>query len=333
MVCCGTFVASFDSGLFAAGASKAAKEFHVSSEVGNLGTSLYILGFASGPLIWAPASELIGRRWPLCIGMFGCSIFTIAAATAKDIQTLVICRFFGGIFGASPLSIVPAVLADMYGVVYRGVAISLYSLAVFIGPLVSPFIGGFISASYLGWRWTLYIPAIMGFTNTAFLLLFLDETYAPFVLVKKAVKLRERSDNWAIHADQEKLEFDLHKVLRDYFTLPLKMLVTEPILLLVTLYMSFIYGLVYALLGAYPYVFQDTYGMPEGVNGLPIIGIAIGVVLALLFILSQHGSYVKKLQANGNKSVPEWRLFPAIVGGFVFAGGLFWWVNAFIFNF
>lgn len=275
-------------------------------------------------MIWAPSSELIGRRWPLCLGMIGCSIFTIGSATAKDIETLVICRFFAGVFGASPLCVVPAVLADIYTNVHGGVAISFYALTVFGGPFIAPFIGGFISMSYLGWRWTLYIPAIMGFLDVALLILWLPETYHPLILVDKAVVIRRETGNWAVHARQEKLEVDLRDVVRKYFMRPLKLLATEPIVLAVSMYMSFIYALVYGLLEAYPYVFQDIYGMSIGVGGLPFLGLLTGVVLALAFILSQQGSYVKKLAANNNKPIPEWRLLPAIVGAFAFTAGLFW---------
>ncbi|KAF2135256.1 uncharacterized protein K452DRAFT_40791 [Aplosporella prunicola CBS 121167] len=324
IVCFGTFVASFDSALFAAGIKQASAEFNVSNEVGILGTSLYVLGFAFGPLVWAPGSELIGRRWPIIVGMFGCSIFTVASATAKDIQTLIICRFFSGVFGASPLCIVPGVLVDIYSNVYRGVAITLYSLTVFTSPFAAPFIGGFVSASVLRWRWTLYLPALLGFLDTLLLLVFLEETFAPFLLVEKASRIRKQTNNWAIHAAQEKVEFDLRRTVRNYFTRPLRMLLTEPIVLLVSLYMSFIYGLVYCLLEAYPYVFEEVYGMSPGVGGLPFIGLIIGILLSLVFILSQHGDYVKKLAANDNVPVPEWRLPPVIVGAFVFTAGLFW---------
>lgn len=324
IVCYGTFVASFNSALFAGGIAQARQEFSVSNEVGILGTSLFVLGFAFGPLIWAPGSELIGRRWPLCVGMIGCSIFTIGSATAKDIQTLIICRFFAGVFGASPLCVVPAVIADIYTDVHRGVAISIYALTVFGGPLVAPFIGGFITKSYLGWRWTLYLPAIMGFLDTILLLIWLKETYHPIILTEKAVIIRRQTGNWGIHAEQEKVEIDFREVAHKYFTRPLRMLATEPIVLAVSLYMSFIYGLVYALLEAYPYVFGDIYGMDIGVDGLPFLGLLIGVLLALVYILSQQGSYVKKLAANNNQRVPEWRLQPAVPGAFAFTVGLFW---------
>lgn len=301
------------------------QEFGVGRVVAALGTSLFVLGFATGPLIWAPGSEIVGRRWPLCIGILGSSIFTIGSAASKDIQSLITCRFFAGMCGASPLCVVPAVLSDIYDNTYRGMAIQFYALTVFGGPFLAPIAGDFIASSYLGWRWTLYLPAIMGFANGLLLLCFIGETSAPFVLVEKAMRIRLITGNWAIHAEQERIELDPAAVMQRYLTRPLRMLVSEPIVFLVSLYMSFIYGLVYALLKAYPYVFSHVYAMPIGMRSLPFLGLSLGITLALVFILCQHRSYIQRLQANNGKLVPEWRLGPPILGAFVFPIGLFWY--------
>lgn len=256
--------------------------------------------------------------------MLGGGIFTIGSAVGKDIQTVIICRFFAGLCGASQFTVVPGVLSDVYDNTYRGMAISLYALTVFVGPFMGPFIGGFIASSYLGWRWTLYFPAIMSLVNGAASIICLRETYPPCLLVTKAVAMRRQTDNWGIHARQERVEVEFGELIEKYFTRPLKMLITEPIILLVSLYMSFIYGLVYALLEAYPFVFENVYGMSPGVGGLPFIGLIIGTLLACVFILLQHPSYIRNLAKNKNVPVPEWRLAPAILGAPVFTIGIFW---------
>lgn len=135
---------------------------------------------------------------------------------------------------------------------------------------------------------TLDFPAVLEFVDLVCMLMFLHETFAPVALVKKAQTLRRGTGNWAIHADHERAEFDMNAILRKYFTRPLRMLVAELMVLLVSLYMSFIYGLVYELLKAYPYVFSHVYGMRVGTRSLPFLGLLLGIFLALLFILSQH---------------------------------------------
>jgi DHA1 family multidrug resistance protein-like MFS transporter len=91
-----TFVSAFTSSIFSTATRAVATQYHVSTEVGLLGLSFYVLGFAVGPLFWAPLSELKGRRLPLIIGMFGFSIFQLGVASAKDLQTILLCRLWGG---------------------------------------------------------------------------------------------------------------------------------------------------------------------------------------------------------------------------------------------
>ena len=233
---------TFTSSIFSASTSLVAAHFHVSVEVATLSSSLYILGYAFGPIMWGPFSELEGRKLPILIGMFGFSIFQVAVAVAKDLQTVMIGRFFGGIFGSCPLSIVAAVFADMFDNKQRGPAIVIFSTMVFLGPMLAPFIGGFIVTSYLGWRWTSWIPGFMGFAALGLNVLFLQESYPPVVLVSKAAELRRRTKNWGIHAKQEEVEVDLRELVTKNFSRPIRLLISEPIVLLVSLYMSFIYG-------------------------------------------------------------------------------------------
>jgi MFS transporter, DHA1 family, multidrug resistance protein len=93
-----TSVSAFTSSIFSTATRTVAEQYHVSTEVGLLGLSFYVLGFAFGPIFWAPLSELRGRRLPLVVSMFGFSIFQIAVAAAKDLQTILLCRFWGGVY-------------------------------------------------------------------------------------------------------------------------------------------------------------------------------------------------------------------------------------------
>jgi DHA1 family multidrug resistance protein-like MFS transporter len=232
--------ATMGSSIFSAAIGPVSREFGVIQEVGTLGTSLFVFGYAFGPLIWAPWSELYGRKPPIIIAALGFSIFSIAVAVAKDLQTVLICRFFAGLFGSSPLAIVAAVFADMFDNKLRGLAVAVFSATVFMGPLLAPFIGGFITTSELGWRWTEYISSFMGFLSFALLLLFMEETYPPVVLINKASELRRRTKNWGIHAKQEEIEVDFKELIVRNISRPMRILFTEPIVLLITLYMSFI---------------------------------------------------------------------------------------------
>ncbi|KAL8775682.1 MAG: hypothetical protein Q9209_000178 [Squamulea sp. 1 TL-2023] len=320
-----TLVSAFGSSIFSAATQVVARYFSVSTEVGVLGVSLYVLGFATGPILWAPLSELRGRRMPLVVAMFGFSIFSVATATGKDLQTVMLTRFFGGVFGSCPLAVVAAIFSDMFDNKTRGLAITVFSMTVFTGPLLAPFIGGFIIMNpSLGWRWTEYLVSIMGFLAFGLDLLFLEETYPPIVLQQKAAMLRRRTLNWGIHAKQEEIEVDFRELITKNFSRPLRLLVTEPIVLLLSIYMAFIYGLLYLFLTAYPIVFQRIHGFNPGVGGLPFFGMILGQISAGVYIALTQPAYNRKLEANGGVPIPEWRLFPVIVGGASFTAGLFW---------
>jgi MFS transporter, DHA1 family, multidrug resistance protein len=259
------------------------------------------------------------------IAMFGFSLFCFACATAKDLQTLMICRFFTGVFGSCPLAVVAAVFSDMFDNTQRGAAIVIFSSTVFLGPMFGPFIGGFINKnSSLGWRWNLYIPGILGAAADVLVILFVHESYAPIVLVSKAKELRRRTKNWGIHAKQEEVEVDFRELITKNFSRPIRLLVTEPIILAITCYMSLIYGLLYCFLTAYPLVFQGVHHITPGVAGLPFFGMMCGIFLVAGYIIWDSKGYNKKLAANGGIPVPEWRLPPVMIGGVLFTLGLFW---------
>ncbi|PGG95786.1 hypothetical protein AJ79_09872 [Helicocarpus griseus UAMH5409] len=319
-----TMISSFTSSLFSTATTSVSAIYGVSTQVGILGLSLYVLGFATGPLVWAPLSELKGRRMPLLLSMFGFTVFQFGGAAAKDLQTIMICRFFGGFFGACPIAVVAAVFSDMFDTRLRGLAITVFSMTVFTGPLLAPFVGGFIVDSHLGWRWTQFLPGILGASALVLDTFLLQETYPPVVLVEKASELRRRTRNWGIHAKQEEIEIDLRELIEKNFSRPLKILATEPIVLLLSIYLAFIYGILYLFMTAYPIVFQQIHGMSPGVGGLPYFGMIIGQLLGGLAIILSQPWYTRKLAANNGVPIPEWRLPHVIVGGISFAGGLFW---------
>ena len=136
-----TFCVTFASSAFSNATVPVAREFGVSTEVTTLGTSLFVLGFAFGPLLWGPASEVFGRKRPLFIGYAIFAIFQIPVAVAQNLETIMLMRFFGGVFASAPLAIVGGSFVDFWGPVDRGVAVCVFASATFIGPVAGPIMG------------------------------------------------------------------------------------------------------------------------------------------------------------------------------------------------
>ena len=84
-----------------------------------------------------------------------------------------------------------------------------------IGPFCGPMVGGFITKSYLGWRFTAWIPSFMGYAAGIAALFYQEETYGPVILVAKASELRRLTRNWGIHAKQEEVEVDLKELMHN----------------------------------------------------------------------------------------------------------------------
>ena len=320
-----TFCIAFGSAIFAQTILPLAEIYHVHYVVTTLSVTLYVLGFATGPIIWAPLSELYGRRPVLVISSFTFCCFNFAVAVSDRLESILICRFFAGCLGAAPLVVVPASFADMFGNETRGTAIVIFSMAVFVGPLVAPFIGGFIVANHrLGWRWTEFITGILAAASFVTILLFEVETHHPIILVQKAREIRRKTGNWGIHAPHDEFSLTVKEIVENNLTRPLKMLFTEPILFFITLYNAFIYGMIYLFLSAYPIVFARGYGMAPGVAELPYFGLVIGQTLGGFFCIYCEKDYNRKMRASGGKIIPENRLPPMLVGGIAFPIGLLW---------
>jgi hypothetical protein len=70
------------------------------------------------------------------------------------------------------------------------------------------------------------------------------------------------------------------------------------------------------LFGAFPIVFQQQRGWSPGVAGLAFLGVLIGFIIALAYVIfSDNGRYTRRVKKDGGWAPPEQRLPAAIIGG------------------
>jgi MFS family permease len=153
-------------------------------------------------------------------------------------------------------------------------------------------------------------------------LIFIQESYVPTLLVKKARKLRQTTGNWALHAEWEETDISIKELAIKFGLRPLQMLMT-PICLSVTIYASFIYGVFYASLASFPIIFQGSRGWNDLIGSLPFLAVLIGIILGAVLSAFNQKYYNNAYTANHYKPVPEARLPPMMVASVVLAGGLF----------
>lgn len=129
-------ISTFMSSIYASGTDEVAEIFGVSTTVSLLGVSMYCLGLSFGPVLAAPLSETFGRSIVYLTSLPVAALFTIGSAMANNIGTIIICRLFAGFFAAPALSIGGGTLADIFHPSSRGIAMSVFLFAPFLGPAV-----------------------------------------------------------------------------------------------------------------------------------------------------------------------------------------------------
>ncbi|KAL8693192.1 MAG: hypothetical protein Q9218_001936 [Villophora microphyllina] len=304
-----TLEVGFVSSAYSGGIKEIVEEFKTSEEVATLGIALY------------------GRQIIL-FGTYGAlTSFNAGAAGSQNIETLLILRFFAGAFGSSALTNSGGVIADLFPASQRGLALSIFACAPFTGPALGPIVGGFVGET-VGWRWLEGVMAI--FTGVLWIVgaLTIPETYAPLLLRKRAAKLSQETGK----VYQSKLEVgkpkpSLAQSFKIALSRPWILLLREPIVLLLSVYMAIIYGTLYMLFSAFPIVYQEKRHWSQGIGSLPFLGVLIGMLAAVIYSIPDNNRYQRAEAVAKSKGAhgapPEARLPPCMLGSVCLPIGLF----------
>jgi multidrug resistance protein len=332
------FVVAFASSVITADLIGVQKEFNVSEEVSLVSVTVFVVGFgigkyliqkskathsySLGPMVFAPLSEVVGRRKIYATTLLLAVIFIIPCAVADNITTLLICRAIDGIAFSAPMTLVGGTLADLWRTEERGVPMAAFSAAPFIGPAIGPLIGGFLSDA-AGWRWLYWIQLI--FAGVAYILITftVPETYAPTILAARAKKLRQTTGE-SDHVTEQDLDLrPFSERLRIFLIRPFQLLFGEMIVFLISVYMSVLYGLLYMFFVAYPIIYQVGKGYSAGITGLMFIPIALGVLCSAACAPMVNKNYIKLSEKHGGKPPAEVRLIPMMCSCWFIPIGLF----------
>ena len=298
--------ASLASSIIAPAEAAIAADTGVQQETAVLCVSLYVLGFAFGPLLWAPVSEVYGRKASMLPAMVGLALFSIGTAVSKNAASIFVTRFFGGIFGSAPVSNVSAALGDMYEPKQRGIAVTFYAVAVVGGPTIGPVIGAALTANpHLGWRWTQYIQAIWAASVTVMAYFLMPEVYGPFLLKRKAQRKRKETGDDRWWHPHEQARITISNIVTKHVSRPIVMLTTEPMVTCIAIYASFVFGLLYLTLEVFPIVYRQNRQYGLVVSTLPFLGLFVGVLCAVVINLANQPRYARIVAANKGRPVPR----------------------------
>lgn len=264
------FVVAFASSVITADLKGVEQTFDVSEEVALLSITVFVVGFGVGPLLFAPLSEVYGRRVIYASTLLLAVVFVVPCAVAPNIGTLLACRALDGLAFSAPMTLVGGTLADLWRNEERGVPMAAFSAAPFIGPAVGPLVGGYLSDA-AGWRWLYWIQLLLAFVVWVLITFTVPETYAPTILARRARRLR-RETGGGEHVTEQDLDLrPFAERLSIFLVRPLQLLFTELIVFLISLYMSVLYGLLYMFFVAFPIIYQEGKGWSAGSTGLMFV--------------------------------------------------------------
>ncbi|KAF7715701.1 MFS-type transporter [Penicillium ucsense] len=316
------FVVALCSSIITADLEGPMKDLGVGREVSLLVVTVFVIGFGVGPMVFAPLSEMVGRKPVYVVTLLLAVIFVIPCAVAQNIGTLIVCRLIDGIAFSAPMTLVGGTLADLWKNEERGVPMAAFSAAPFIGPAIGPLVGGFLGDA-CGWRWLYWLQLILSFVAWALITLTVPETYAPILLKKRAAKLRKSQNDPKYTTETELDPRPLGQKIRIFLFRPFQLLFLEPIVLFIALYMSVLYGLLYMFFVAYPIVYQAGKGWSASSTGMMFIPLAIGVLLSAACAPLVNKNYLKISAQCGGKPPAEKRLIPMMWSCWLIPVGLF----------
>lgn len=150
------------------------------------------------------------------------------------------------------------------------------------------------------------------------------ETFEPVLLERKASGLRKLTGNEKLQARTHSKEFTPRQLLARATLRPAKMLFLSPIVLLLSIYTAFMFGLIYLLFTTFPAVFEETYGFAPGISGLAYLGLGVGMIfsIALFSVLSDKLLHQPR---GGTLARPELRLVLMMWTSSLVPIGFFWY--------
>jgi multidrug resistance protein len=323
-----TFISPVSSSMIAPASEQLAKHFDIHSTVLlAMTTSIFILGYAFGPLFFGPLSEIYGRSRVLQVANLFYLVWNTACGFATSKNQLIAFRFLAGLGGSAPLVIGGGVIGDLFDADHRGQAIAIYSLTPLLGPSIGPVAGAWI-AEKSTWRWVFWSTSIVDAVIQGFGMLFLKETYSPVLLERKAAEIRktideEKATAVKIHIPIDTTDRHWKAIFSKGLVRPFKLFMYEPIVQLLGLYMAFLYGLLYIYITTIPTIFRDVYHNGVGISGLHYLALGVGLTAGS----QTNARFMDKVYSllksrNGGVGRPEFRLFNIVPGTILLPMGM-----------
>lgn len=106
--------------------------------------SVYAVAYIVAAPLWGKASDIVGRKLALGLGMLGYSVVVLLFAFARDPSQILVIRLLGGFVDSSFWTVPTALIADMYAPEEMGAALGKIGTSQAVGFIAGPVLGGIL---------------------------------------------------------------------------------------------------------------------------------------------------------------------------------------------
>jgi multidrug resistance protein len=270
------FIHPLSETMIAPSLDKVSQDLHIiSSNIALLCVSIFLLGIALGPLALGPLSEMYGRKPVLLLGGVFYIIWNTGCGFAMNQSQLLAFRALSGFGASAAVAVAGGVLSDLWQAEDRGKALAVYIFAPLLGPALGPILGGFLTSSG-SWRWVFWSFSILSFVFVLFATIFFRETYEPKLLQSEAKRQRKEKNNPDLYTEFDSPDRNLFALLRRNLVRPLRMISTQPIVQILSVYMALLYGIMFLFLFTYPMLWTSQYHQSIAMGSLNYISAGLG---------------------------------------------------------
>ena len=344
-------LAAYAAGAYSLAGDDLRAKWALSSTEFNIGITIFVLAFGFVPIILALISEIYGRYW-VFVGA-GAVFFlgTLGCATADSFGAMLAGRLVAGTGASVFATLTGGVVGDLFLKEDRDTPMTLYTLSILAGTGLGPLVSS-ILVDKLGWQWIFYLQMILIGATALNLFLFFQETRGNVLLERNCstlntylkalqtcgktafacpsidgilrIQVSDSSERMPrlrftiARSDQSSLPATIWRS----FRFPLTLLVTEPIVICFSAWISFAWAVLYMQFNSIGLIYRNAYAFTNTQTGAVWTSVVVGSLFgAIICIIQEHicRRYWPQIATR-----PEGRLYFACVSSLSLPIGLFW---------
>ncbi|KAJ7132372.1 MFS polyamine transporter [Mycena epipterygia] len=320
LACYSTLIAASTSSAYNLGFASMTRDLNCTEFQATVGFIVYTLGFGLVPLVSSSFSEEFGRQ-PLYIGSaIGFTFMYLLIALSKNIQTVIIARFLQGSFGSTWATMVGGTIADLWTPHERGLPMAIFSAAALGGTGLGPVVAGWVEMNpKLEWRWVQWIQMIICGAYSILVPIIMRETRSSILLTRLAKKTRKETGDHRYRARIEDERTSLLELIYISCTRPIHLLLTEPVVSSFSLWIGFLWGVLFCMIESIPGLFNQLHHFNVGQEGTMFVSLVVGTALGFASNFYQEHLYHKHFDRRG----PEARLILACAAAIMLPTSMF----------